>query len=256
MTNSTGSKASESNAKPGVEEKEKYTLRTSREVIQLLKALTKKPDLITARIPAGGQSVMTAVLDVLPKKNLVVLDYGPVEALNKKLLNAERIVFSTRHDLVETRFSCEALTRVKYKGEPAFAAPIPTSVLHLQRREYFRIKPLISHPVYCGLNRKGESPLKLRAIDIGIKGLSVQDSGFQLNVSEGDRFDNCKLTLPANPSLSVELEIVYMASIISKDGEAANRVGGKLINLNKNDEFALQRFINMIQIEQNALSKE
>ncbi len=47
-----------------------------------------------------------------------------------------------------------------------------------------------------------------------------------------------------------------MANISLKDGQATNRVGGKLTNLNQNDEFNLQRFINMVQIEQHAMSKD
>ena len=191
-----------------------------------------------------------------PKKNLLVLDYGPNHALNKKLLAADKIVFTARHDMVEIRFSSGSIKQVKYNGEPAFATPIPTSVLYLQRREYFRIKPLISHPVYCQLSREDANPLKLRIIDICIKGLSLQDDDFQLKVSEGDRFEKCKLILPANPKLSLGLEVCYTKTINLSDGLKTNRVGGRFSNPNVNDEYVLQRFINMVQLEQNALSKD
>lgn len=255
MSNESNPQADKNSAKSDVEDLEKYLLCTRRAVIPLLNALKKKPDLITARIPTSGQSVITAVLDVLPKKDLVVLDYGSNEKLNEKLLAAKRIVFTTRHDMVETRFSCDDVKRVKYKGAPAFAASIPASIMHLQRRECFRIKPLIQHPVYVSLMREDESPLKLKVIDIGIKGMAMEDSGMVLNASEGDRFEKCKLTLPANSSLNINLEVRYTTNIMLKDGQAANRIGGKLFNLNKGDEFTLQRFINMVQIKKNANSK-
>lgn len=255
MTINSDPKTAESIGKASVEETEKYLLRTKREIIPLLKALTKKPDPVTAKIPDSGHSVITAVLDVLPNKNLIVLDYSPVEALNKKLLAADRVICTTRHDMVETRFNCSKMKQVKYRGEPAFAAPLPDSVLHLQRRDYFRIKPLISHPAYLGLTTENDHVLKLKLIDIGVKGLSLQDDLFRLKVSMGEQFENCKLTLPANPSLSVNIELRYSTSISSKDGQATNRIGGRFINLNQSEEFTLQRFINMVQIEQNALTK-
>ena len=255
MTTNPDQTTAESIGKASVEDTEKYVLRTRREIIPLLKALTKKPDPVTAKIPDSTHTMITAVLDVLPNKNLMVLDYGPAEALNKKLLAADRVICTTRHEMVETRFNCSNLKQVKYKGEPAFAVPLPDSVLHLQRRGYFRIKPLTSHPAYLGLTLENDQVLNLKLIDIGIKGLSLQDNLFRLHTAQGKLFENCKLTLPANPSLNVNFELRYSASSSSRDGQEFNRVGGRFINLNPNDEFNLQRFINMVQIEQNALIK-
>lgn len=255
MTNDSNPKTTQGTGKPGIEGTDKYLLRTSREIIPLLKSLAKKPDLITAKIPNSGHMVITAVLDVLPNRNLIILDYGSEESLNQKLLAADRVICTTRHEMVETRFKCSNVNRVKYKGAPAFAAPIPVSVVHLQRREYFRIKPLISHPAYLGLMRDGEVALKIKVIDMSVRGMSLEDREFQLNVSEGDLIENCKLTLPASPSLKVDLEIRYMTNIDLKEGHTTNRVGGRFINLNQGDEFTLQRFINTVQIEHNALFK-
>jgi len=241
--------------KPEMEKREKYLLRTSRKIVPLLKAMAKKTDLVTARVPVGGYTVMTAVLDILPARNLIILDYGPDESLNKKLLAADQIVCTARHNFVETCFNCSGIKRVKYKGEPAFAAPIPDSVLHLERREYFRIKPLISHPAYISLTDENEQLFKLRIFDIGVKGLSMQDWEPRLKLSADEHYENCKLTLPANPSVTVNLEIRYTSSGSTENGDAAVRAGCRFINLNQNDELTLQRFINMVQLEQNAMVK-
>ncbi len=253
MTKDTNKITATSPSQTGIEEQKKYLLRNNSEKIRLLKALKTKPDLITASIPGSGYAVMTAVLDVLPKKNLVVLDYGPNKALNKKMLAAEKIIFTTRHEMVETRFSCSGVKRAKYQGQPAFAAEIPDSVLYLQRREYFRIKPLVAYPVICKLNRGDQVVLKMKVIDIGVQGMSLLDEGLQLQVSKGDLFEACTLLLPANPSLTVDLEIRYMLTTNITKRQQINRIGGKFINIALNDEFKLQRFINMVQIEQNAM---
>lgn len=235
---------------------EKYLLSTSRKIVPLLKALTKKPDLITVKIPNSEQSVLTAVLDVLPDRNLIILDYGPNESLNNKLLEAERLICTTRHEMVETRFSCTSVQKVRYKGAPAFAASMPTSVFYLERREYFRIKPLISHPAYISFTLENEQVIKLKITDIGVKGLAFLDNGYLSWASVGDRFENCKLTLPANPSVLVTLEICYRSnSSKAEDNDSANRMGGRFVDLNHGLEFTLQRFINMVQIEQNAMVK-
>jgi len=255
MTTNLNPKTMQQVGKSGIEGTEKYLLHKRREIIPLLKALAKKPDLITAKIPESDHKVITAVLDILPNRDLIILDYGPNESLNKKLMAAERIVCTTHHEMVETRFNCSDILRVKYKGAPAFAAPIPASVLHLQRRQNFRIKPLMSHPAFITLIRDDAHPLKLKIIDIGAKGLSLEDKSLQLELSDGDQIENCKLTLPANPSVQVNLEIRYTTNTGSKEGQTAHRVGGKFINMKANDEFTLQRFINMVQMEHNAKLK-
>jgi hypothetical protein len=40
-----------------------------------------------------------------------------------------------------------------------------------------------------------------------------------------------------------------------KEGQATNRIGANFVGLKQKDEFTLQRFINMVQMEQNALSR-
>ncbi|MCB1761323.1 MAG: flagellar brake protein [Gammaproteobacteria bacterium] len=255
MANGSIPEGGAGNAKAGIEDLQKYLLQKNREIVQLLKALASKPDLITARIPSSSQSVITAVLDVLPAKNLVVLDYGPNESLNKKLLEADRVVFTTRHDMVETRFSCDGLRRVKYNNGPAFAAAIPQSIMYHQRRGYFRIKPLISHPVLCSLTLAEGVERKLKVIDIGVKGLALQDDAAQLEVEAGDLIGESTLALPANPSLKVDLEIRYTTPFVSKEGHSTHRVGAKFVGLKQREEFTLQRFINMVQMEQNALAR-
>ena len=255
MTQESDPQAAERVGKSGIEEQEKYTLSSSRTVVPLLKALIKKPDLITAKISGTSHSIMTAMLDVLPGKNLIILDYGPVEALNTKMLEADRIIFTCRHEMVETRFTCNQVQRVKYRGAPAFAAAIPTSVLYLQRRGYFRIKPLISHPVFLTLNREEEPSVKFKVVDIGIKGLALVDTENQLKTDTGDRLEKGKLTLPANPSLNVDLEVRYQIEAGSREAQTCNRIGARFTNLTQKEEFILQRFINMVQIEQNSLAK-
>lgn len=255
MTKDTNTTTAVNREQTGIEDQKKYLLRTSQERIRILNTLKEKPDLITARIPGNGHAVMTVVLDVLPKKNLLVLDYGPNEALNKKMLAAEKVIFTTLHEMVDTRFSCSGLKRVMYRGQPAFAAAIPDSVLYRQRREYFRIKPLVAFPVICKLRLEDQVVLKLKVIDISIRGLSLMDQDFQLHTSNGERFEGCTLLLPANPSLEVDLEVRYMLTTNMKEGQQINRVGGKFIELSLTDENILQRFINMVQIEHNAISR-
>ena len=81
------------------------------------------------------------------------------------------------------------------------------------------------------------------------------DKEDQLQISTGERFEACTLRLPANPSLEVNLEARYMLTTQHKGKEKITRFGGKFIDISPVHEYKLQRFINMVQIKQNAISK-
>jgi len=73
--------------------------------------------------------------------------------------------------------------------------------------------------------------LKMKVIDIGVRGMSLLDEELQLQVSKGDLFEACTLLFPANPSLTVDLEICYMLTTNITKRQQINHIGGKFINI-------------------------
>ena len=72
---------------------------------------------------------------ILEDKGIAVLDYGPNDVVNKKLLDyGQRIVFSSVLNGIRAQFSAEHITQAKFKGDTVFAIPIPEKLLWLERR--------------------------------------------------------------------------------------------------------------------------
>ena len=152
------------------DELEKYTLRGARQILQLLQDLITHRGLITAHT-GDGHSFMTAVLKVDEERARVVLDPSPDPQANRRALAAPRLTCITQLDGIRIQFPLVGLSEGQDKGRSAFIAPLPTEMLRLQRREFYRLQVPLAHELSCLLRAEdlARKPVEVsaRVIDIG-----------------------------------------------------------------------------------------
>ncbi len=231
---------------------EEYILRSRDQVISVLKELSKRPDIVTAYFGGGKHHMLTAVLAVLPERDLAVLDIGPEETLNRRAQAAERLVCVTKHDGVAVRFSLSGLSRAKFQGREVFAAPLPESVLRLQRREFFRVHVPLMNPVTCRIPCPDGGTLTLNVSDISVGGIGLIDPTFRIEPIPTTVLEQCYLTIPDFDSFNVDLEIRSAHRLRQRDGNEVNRIGCRYAHLAPDKLVIIQRYINKLQIEQRA----
>lgn len=102
--------------------------------------------------PLGGKNVLlTAVMDIDTKKNMIFLDTGASEILNKIAASTKRIQFSCVFNGVKVSFNLEKLTRGRHKGYDSFASEFPSSLYWFDRRNSFRVRVPYSSSSLCKL---------------------------------------------------------------------------------------------------------
>ncbi len=236
---------------------EKYLVHQNPQILQTLKLLVKHKCLITARFEAGKYSFVTVVIDVLKDKNLVILDYGADELINKKLLAAPRVTFTTVHNGVRVQFSAEQITQAKFKGNTVFAAPIPDSVLWLERREYYRVKVPLNESVCCRIPLQEDRTVQLYVLDISITGLALHD----LKGAAGlpDEIDsivsNCNLLLPEYET-TLDFQVKNQITVPSADDTPDNqRIGCAFVNPTQAFQSNIMRFMQYVERQTKQLDR-
>lgn len=238
-----------------ITDKEKYLLKSREDVVMSLFDLTKKPDLITAYFNHGNESIITTVINVLPDRDLVILECGPNNKKNSQMLTSGSTTCLSKHNDIDIRFQLNELRNARYRGQQVFAAPIPDSLLRLQRREFFRVQTPLMSPITCHLTYD-DKELVLPLADISIGGLALVDAVKCFHGEKGLLLEQCTINFPdKDEQMEVDLEIRGIFMYGKNDGHKVNRIGCAFIDLSPDKSSFIQRYINRLQIQQQSLSR-
>lgn len=196
---------------------------------------------------------MTVVIDILVEKNLVILDYGHDELVNRKLLVAPQVIFIASYHGIKVRFSSEQVKKTEYKGETVFVIPIPESLYWLERREFYRVKLPFVDSAYCKVRLVSEDPdeppntLKIRIVNIGITGLALFATGETPTLGEiGDKLSECSLVLPEE-TLSVSMEIRHITPIDPEEIKDGIWIGCAFLDSTQKFQSRIMRYMQLVE---------
>lgn len=237
-----------------VEDQEDFVLDNPIAIIGKLRQLAKGKTMLTAYFKGGSQTMNTMVMEVLKDMDLVALDYGPTPELNEQLLQSDRVVFKAELEGITAQFNADSVTRAKLKGDTVFAIPIPTQMLWVQRRQFFRVSVPLGVPAYCEIRQEDGSYRKYPIMDMSAGGMCLHDEHNDFKVQTGDRLHNCKLELPefGNGKVILEIRGIYNMGKSNK----GRRIGCAFHNLGMSFAATVQRYINHIDAMRRRIGKD
>src|SRR3546814_18562851 len=68
--------------------------------------------------------------------------------MNHRVLESEKISFDAVFDNIRILFTAPAAQGIQYNNLPAFVIPLPTDMVRLQRREFYRDMTPVTSTVY------------------------------------------------------------------------------------------------------------
>lgn len=151
--------------------------------------------IISAHFGENKASFLTAIIDIDFKHNILNLDWGPSELLNRQLLNSERVLFQTDMDGIKVSFSSKNIKKSKIGSDFVFEMPIPNEIYWKQRRQYYRVKVPFSHDKsYCEITFNDENPNAIASITTKtFKLYDLSISGFALLCPDEELVDHFQL---------------------------------------------------------------
>lgn len=232
-----------------------YRINSRREVIALLRSMSECNQLIRMVINHGTDTVVTSILEVDGDSDKIILDCAPKDDMNQRVLNSEKISFEALYDNIRILFTSQAAQAIQYNDLPAFVISVPTDVVRLQRREFYRVMTPVTSPVYCIIPTQdhNEEPVQLKTTLYNISGggISIVDDQKILDTTPGRHYENCTIDLPSG-SIRVTLEIRNALEIALTNGKNIQRVGCVFVEPSNGAVGAVQKYITKLERDQNA----
>lgn len=233
-----------------------YRIRSPKEIQYILRGVMEQKGLVNGYFDRGRSFVLTAILAVDPEHEVLILDYGPDEALNQKLLTSGAVEFVTHHDRVKVQFAADRVEAMLFQGRPAFWVRLPVSLLKFQRREYFRLVTPIANPLKCTIPLAADQKTIANIADISLGGLGVVFAVADIGVEPGMVFHGCHFVLPDSGTIVASLEVRTVYTITLKNGAKLVRAGFRFVDLPANMQSMIQHYITRIERERRALQLE
>jgi c-di-GMP-binding flagellar brake protein YcgR len=210
---------------------------------------------VAAHFNQGRDIIITSILEVDDDEEVVYLDYGPNEELNRRLVEAEKILFVTAQDKVKVQFSAAGARKTSWEGRPAFSIALPEKMYKFQRREFYRVTTPIVNPVKCILSQENGGRVEAPLADISIGGVGlIAPAGF--NAETGTEYRDCRISLPEVGVIVSSLEVRNSREVTLKSGAKSLRVGCRFVNLPPSMQVLIQRYIIKLDRERRAMAAE
>jgi c-di-GMP-binding flagellar brake protein YcgR len=236
----------------------KYLLHSRAEILVHLRALFKNRTQITAYLEDGEQFFLTTLIGLDEDASQLILDGSNQSASNEAALKAARITLTAPLERVKVQIRLPGLSMSTTDGKKTLVAPLPTSILRLQRREFFRVETPRTTPLRCKLAipnaNGGHVVADYTLFDISGGGLSlfgpIRDAEL---FSLGELLHDCRLEIPGESVLSVNLRVREILKMETANGTQQLRLGCEFISLPGTRLAFIERYITRLERERKAL---
>ncbi len=228
---------------------ERFAVYSQVEIAAMLRNLRDEGVLLTAYFDAEPGFLVTVVLDVNADFEEVIFDNAVDPIAQKRLLASKHVVFVGFLEHIKVQFVARVAEHTQYENRDAFRIRMPETLLRLQRRDFFRVRPPMSKPAKC-LVPYGEDSKQyesLRVLDLSVGGMAVLAYPEKFDLPAGKLIENCYLDLPGVGNIGVALTVRHIDPV-PKD-EKARRCGCEFVDMPPSSRVMLQRYINHIDAE-------
>jgi len=234
-----------------------FLLDSQQEVLFYLNVLAKRHSIFTVYINEGQQFFPTSIVAIDESTGNLFLEPANDNEGSDHAQSARQITLVTKLDRVKIQIRLPALKQAKHQGQSVLAAPIPDTILRLQRREFFRLELPLAAPIYCKLATHGSDGIQkifeLMLSDISGGGVCLIGA---IALAEHFRrdalFQQCRLEIPEEGVIQVNLRVRKTVEMSDRSGEHNLRIGCEFVNLPSMRLAFIERYITRIERERKA----
>lgn len=232
-----------------------YLITNPKQIEIYLKRLAAEKCLIAAGF-GENNSFLTAIIEVDEKKQILTIDCGPKEYLNKELLNVG--IVNLKADLGGIKVLFEGLN-IKKSGksdQTALSIKIPDQLYWVQRRNVYRMRSPLFKNSYCSIvlmnDEQQEETVNFKLYDLSVKGFSILSDTDEMaaQLTPSTEFNNCKLILDheENDKPHIISFIVKSKNHLNPNKPKKNqRIGCEFANISIQSESSFLRYIQKIE---------
>jgi len=230
-----------------------FRVSSKRGMLSVLEGIADRGSRVALFYGDEQDFILTTVLGA--NEHGMWLEVGPFPPENKQLLLSDKITFVSVHQLLRIQFVVNEAENDLFENKEAFYLELPDYLLRIQRREFFRSSIPSTTLVRCNIPIPPENPgepVTMRAVPL----VDISGGGIGLLCGENETvllpnkvFPGCQIVIPDVGTLSVTIEVRNGINFISANNVARKRVGCRFVNLDRQMDNLLQRYIARLQSE-------
>lgn len=215
------------------------------QIAALLQELCRRQTPISLRLDNSDLYSASTVLEVDLAARRLRLDASAAQSVNACLARGQPVHVHAQLDKVDVRFILPGLDPSDLSQDKAFAAGFPAQLLHLQRRELYRLSTPLSRWPLCeiALDADSSDTVTLRVADIGPGGMALVHDLPAAQLGVGLVLQQCRLHIPDGPTLNIDIRICNDRRIHAAEGNQLRRTGIAFDNLSQSTQSHLSRYI-------------
>jgi len=225
---------------------DEFSVTSPREIQTLLRQLLDGSVLLN--LNASDGSVFTSAVWTLDSgRGTIGFNADPADPAMQALLQCDEATVVGYLDSVKLQFDVHDLVLVHGNKASVLSCPAPRVMYRFQRRNAFRVRPLIRTSPTARMHHPAqpETELALRVIDISIGGCAVFLPDDVPTMSAGVVLNNVRIELDADTHLDLSMRLQHVTAINAdanglRLGFEFRRVGGDALRV-------LQRYIDLTQ---------
>lgn len=225
-----------------------FILNNPLEILRNLQALTKQGGFVSVYFDRGENFFLSTVLAVDENRRSIVIDAPRQEEVLQQALQAGVATLCANLDRIKIQCHLQRLLPETWEERKALVSLLPEKMLRLQRREFFRIQTPLLNPLRCRLIRQhGDG--RSEVFDFPLHDISgggvclIAPIEMAEKFSLGELFADCRLDIPGESVLSVNLRVRELAQLEMHDGQPQLRLGCEFFNLPGTRLSLIERYI-------------
>ncbi len=232
---------------------DEFRITAPREIVAILKQFQDGNVLLNLN-GSNGAMLSTTLWSLDPARGQLSFSADANAPVTQRLIECDEAVAVGYLDGIKVQFDVQGLVLVRGVGGSAISARLPRELFRFQRRNAFRVRPLlrtspvarVRHPAIA------EMQLALRVIDVSIGGCALFLPDDVPAMQPGMVMNQVQLDLDADTRVLANLRLQHV-SVLNADARGA-RLGCEFVQLGADAERTLQRFIDQTQKRRRLMS--
>lgn len=232
---------------------DEFRISAPREILAMLKQFQDGNVLLNLN-GSNGAMLSTTLWSLDPTRGQLSFSADAHAPVTQQLVECDEAVAVGYLDSIKVQFDVQGLVLVRGVGGSAISARLPRELFRFQRRNAFRVRPLLRSSPVARVRHPAiaEMQLALRVIDVSIGGCALFLPDDVPAMQPGMVMNQVQLDLDADTRVMANLRLQHV-SVLNAEARGA-RLGCEFVQLGADGERTLQRFIDQTQKRRRLMS--
>jgi c-di-GMP-binding flagellar brake protein YcgR len=232
---------------------DEFRITHPREILAMLRQLADGNVIVNLNAD-DGTALSSTIWSLDSARGRMSFSADADDSRTQALLECSEVVVVAYLESVKVQFDVTGLVLVRGASGSALACDFPQQLFRFQRRNAYRVRPLLSNTPLARLRHPSiaDMQLALRVLDVSIGGCALFVPDDVPMLQPGALMNHVQIELDADTRFSVNLRLQHVTSI--HHGSNGVRLGCEFQNPTGDALRSLQRFIDQTQKRRRMMS--